>query len=114
MVDVEEAADADPVQSVVLFDDDLASSTPEERPGSGRRGDRAEILECACRGIEDLYVTGVGRGSVRYSYEHRLPREITGQFVDTPRGRVKLFAWRDPQNPYRDDGRVTITITVSP
>jgi hypothetical protein len=48
-------------------------------------------------------VTGVGRGSVRYSYERRLTREITGQFLDTPRGRVKLFAWRDPQNPYPPD-----------
>jgi hypothetical protein len=48
-------------------------------------------------------VTGLGRGSVRYSYEHRLTREITGQFLDTPRGHVKLFAWGDPQNPYPPD-----------
>ena len=48
-------------------------------------------------------VTGLGRGSVRYSYEHRLTREITGQFLDTPRGHVKLFAWSDPQNPYPPD-----------
>jgi hypothetical protein len=48
-------------------------------------------------------VTGIGRHAVRYSYEHRLTPEITGQFVATPRGTVKLFSWRDPQDRYPRD-----------
>ena len=41
---------------------------------------------------------GVGGSTVRYSYEPRLTREVTGQFVSTKRGPVKLFAWSDPQS----------------
>jgi hypothetical protein len=37
-------------------------------------------------------LAGVG-GTVRYSYEPRLTREVTGQFVSTAGGPVKLFAW---------------------
>ena len=48
-------------------------------------------------------VAGIGQGSVRYSYQPRLTREITGQFLATPRGVVKLFAWRDPQSAYPSD-----------
>jgi hypothetical protein len=48
-------------------------------------------------------VAGIGEGSVRYSYQPRLTREITGQFLSTPRGVVKLFAWRDPQGSYPSD-----------
>jgi hypothetical protein len=48
-------------------------------------------------------VAGLGQKSVRYSYETRLTREITGQFLATPRGTVKLFAWRDPQTRYPVD-----------
>jgi hypothetical protein len=48
-------------------------------------------------------VAGIGSGSVRYSYQPRLTREITGQFLRTPDGVVKLFAWRDPQSPYPPD-----------
>ncbi len=48
-------------------------------------------------------VTGIARSSVRYSYEPRASREVTGQFLVTPRGTVKLFAWQDPQSPYPRD-----------
>jgi hypothetical protein len=48
-------------------------------------------------------VAGIGEGSVRYSYQPRLTREITGQFLSTPSGIVKLFAWRDPQSAYPSD-----------
>jgi hypothetical protein len=48
-------------------------------------------------------VTGLGSHSPRYAYAGRLTREITGQFLRTPRGTVKLFAWRDPQTPYPPD-----------
>lgn len=48
-------------------------------------------------------VAGIGGSSVRYSLEPRLPREVTGQFLRTPRGPVKLFAWSDPQGTYPHD-----------
>ena len=48
-------------------------------------------------------VTGLGSHSPRYAYAGHLTREITGQFLQHPRGTVKLFAWRDPQSPYPPD-----------
>jgi hypothetical protein len=48
-------------------------------------------------------VAGVGGSSVRYSVEPRLTPELTGQFLQTPRGPVKLFAWSDPQGTYPHD-----------
>ncbi len=48
-------------------------------------------------------VTGIGAGSVRYAYQTGFTQEVTGQFLSTPRGTVKLFAWRDPQDPYPPD-----------
>jgi hypothetical protein len=48
-------------------------------------------------------VAGVGGSSVRYSYEPRLTREVTGQFVTTRHGPVKLFAWSDPQASFPRD-----------
>src|SRR5213076_2540351 len=47
-------------------------------------------------------VAGVGGSSVRYSYQ-RFTKEITGQFLETPRGHVALFAWSDPQQSYPHD-----------
>jgi hypothetical protein len=47
-------------------------------------------------------VAGVGGGSVRYSYQ-RFTKEITGQFLETPRGHIALFAWSDPQQSYPGD-----------
>ena len=48
-------------------------------------------------------VAGVGGSTVRYSYEPRLTREVTGQFVSTKRGPVKLFTWSDPQISFPAD-----------
>jgi len=48
-------------------------------------------------------VAGLGTGGVRYSYEPRLTREVTGPFLVAQRGPVKLFAWRDPQDAYPAD-----------
>jgi hypothetical protein len=48
-------------------------------------------------------LAGVGGSTVRYSYEPRLTREVTGQFVATKRGPVKLFAWQEPQAPFPHD-----------
>jgi hypothetical protein len=48
-------------------------------------------------------VTGLGSHGVKYSYQTRLTREITGQFMRTPRGIVKLYAWRDPQAAHPAD-----------
>jgi hypothetical protein len=48
-------------------------------------------------------VAGIGASSVRYSYQPRFTREITGQFLQTRRGPVKLFAWSDPQGTYPHD-----------
>ncbi len=48
-------------------------------------------------------VAGVGSSTVRYSYQPRLTREITGQFLRTHRGTIKLFSWDGPQDPYPPD-----------
>lgn len=48
-------------------------------------------------------VAGVGGSTVHYAYQSRFTREVTGQFVNTPRGTVKLFAWRDPQEEFPAD-----------
>jgi hypothetical protein len=48
-------------------------------------------------------VAGVGSSSVRYSYQTRLTPEVTGSFLGTPRGPIKLFAWSDPQDRYPGD-----------
>jgi hypothetical protein len=48
-------------------------------------------------------VAGLGGGGVRYTLQPRLTEEITGQFLVTGRGPVKLFAWRDPQSAYPGD-----------
>jgi hypothetical protein len=58
-------------------------------------------------------VTGLGSHSPRYTYAGHLTREITGQFLRTPGGTVKMFAWRDPQNPYPPDALRVHTRDVS-
>ena len=40
------------------------------------------------------------RGRSATPTQTRLTPEITGEFLSTPHGRVKLFSWQDPQNPY--------------
>jgi Cytochrome C and Quinol oxidase polypeptide I len=48
-------------------------------------------------------LAGIGSSSVRYTYQPRLTAEVTGQFLSTPGGLVKLFSWGDPQSPYPAD-----------
>jgi hypothetical protein len=48
-------------------------------------------------------VAGIGTSSVRYAYQPRFTRDVTGQFLRTPRGPVKLFSWSDPQASYPAD-----------
>ena len=48
-------------------------------------------------------VAGIGSSAVRYSYEPRFTRDVTGQFLVTGRGPVKLFSWGDPQTSYPSD-----------
>jgi hypothetical protein len=48
-------------------------------------------------------VAGIGGSSVRYAYQTGFTREVTGQFVGTPSGTIKLFAWRDPQETFPAD-----------
>ena len=48
-------------------------------------------------------VAGIGSGGVRYSYQPRLTRAVTGQFLVTHGGPVKLFSWPDPQDRYPRD-----------
>jgi cbb3-type cytochrome oxidase subunit 1 len=48
-------------------------------------------------------VAGIGGSSVRYAYQTGFTREVTGPFVVTPSGTIKLFAWRDPQERFPTD-----------
>src|SRR6266540_5182642 len=48
-------------------------------------------------------MSGIGTKALRYSYANGFTKEITGQFLRTPHGNVKLFDWRDPQSPYPAD-----------
>jgi cbb3-type cytochrome oxidase subunit 1 len=48
-------------------------------------------------------VGGMGTAGPRYAYETRFTREVTGQFLTTPGGQVRLYGWRDPQSPYPAD-----------
>jgi len=48
-------------------------------------------------------VAGVGGNTIRYAYQTRVTPDVVGQFLKTPQGTIKLFAWRDPQSPYPAD-----------
>ncbi|MDX6466003.1 MAG: hypothetical protein QOI27_1043 [Gaiellaceae bacterium] len=48
-------------------------------------------------------VAGIGDRGVRYTLQPKLTPDITGQFLVTPRGPVKLFSWQDPQSTYPTD-----------
>src|SRR5206468_10956509 len=55
-------------------------------------------------------VAGIGGSSVRYAYQSGFTREVTGQFLTTPHGTIKLFAWSDPQETFPADAlRLTAT-----
>jgi cbb3-type cytochrome oxidase subunit 1 len=48
-------------------------------------------------------ISGIGIKTLRYSYETRFTKEITGPFLSTPRGKIRLLTWRDPQSPFPSD-----------
>lgn len=48
-------------------------------------------------------VAGIGGSTVRYAYQSGFTQEVTGQFIATPRGTIKLFAWQDPQQSFPAD-----------
>ena len=86
----------------------------EGRPPRGRKrwaGGYRTRVKVALGGIALLLiaipfvpaVAGVGGSTVRYSYEPRLTREVTGQFVRLGGGPVKLFSWSDPQPSFPRD-----------
>ncbi len=85
--------------------------TPPPKPRRRRRGSYRTKVSVAVGGMLLLLVTlpfvpavaGVGSSAVRYSYQPRLTRETTGQFLRTPKGTIKLFSWSDPQDPYPGD-----------
>jgi hypothetical protein len=83
---------------------------PPRRRHRGRRSYRARVT--AAGGAVGLVllslpfipaVAGVGSSSVRYSYQGNLTPEVTGQFLATAKGTVKLFSWNGPQQPYPAD-----------
>jgi hypothetical protein len=48
-------------------------------------------------------VTGLASSSLHYTYQTGFTPDVTGQFVATPRGTVKLYAWGDPQESFPAD-----------
>jgi hypothetical protein len=86
----------------------------EGRPPRGRKrwaGGYRTRVKVALGGIGLLLiaipfvpaVAGVGGSTVRYSYEPRLTKDVTGQFVRMSGGPVKLFSWSDPQSSFPSD-----------
>jgi hypothetical protein len=84
--------------------------TPPRRLRRGRRSYRTRVaVSIGAIGLLLVSlpfvpaVAGIGGSSVRYAYQSGFTREVTGQFVATPRGTIKLFAWRDPQETFPAD-----------
>jgi hypothetical protein len=79
----------------------LAGRPPGTRPRRGYRTRISVAVGAIALVLVSLpfvpAVAGVGGSSIHYAYQPALTREVTGQFVGTRRGPVKLFAWRDPQ-----------------
>jgi hypothetical protein len=86
----------------------------EGRPPRGRKrwaGGYRTRVKVALGGIGLLLiaipfvpaVAGVGGSTVRYSYEPRLTKDVTGQFIRMSGGPVKLFSWSDPQPTFPAD-----------
>jgi hypothetical protein len=76
------------------------------RPGSYRTRVSVAIGTIALLLVALPFVpalAGLGSSSVRYTYQPKLTAEVTGQFLSTPGGLVKLFSWGDPQSPYPAD-----------
>jgi hypothetical protein len=85
----------------------------EGRPPRGRRrgGGHRTRISVALGAIALVLVSlpflpalaGIGTGSTRYAYQTGFTSEVTGQFLRTGEGTVKLFSWRDPQEPFPPD-----------
>jgi hypothetical protein len=81
------------------------------RTGRRRRGDHRARISVALGAIALVLVclpflpalTGIGTNSMRYAYQTGFTPEVTGQYLRTEQGTVKLFSWRDPQDPYPAD-----------
>jgi hypothetical protein len=76
------------------------------RPGSYRTRVSVAIGAIALVLVSLPFVpalAGIGSSSVRYTYQPRLTPEVTGQFMSTPGGLIKLFSWGDPQSRYPAD-----------
>ena len=61
-------------------------------------GTMALVFSSSCPSC--LRSPGWGRARFVTPTRPRLTSEVTGQFLSTPGGLVKLFSWSDPQNPY--------------
>jgi cytochrome c oxidase cbb3-type subunit 1 len=48
-------------------------------------------------------VTEIGTARLHYAYQTGFTEDVTGQFLATRGGPVKLFAWRDPQEAFPSD-----------
>ena len=88
----------------------LAGPPPPGPPRRGRNGYRTRV-SVALGAIAVVLVslpflpavTEIGGSKLQYAYQTGFTNEITGQFLATPRGAVKLFAWRDPQETFPTD-----------
>jgi cytochrome c oxidase cbb3-type subunit 1 len=83
---------------------------PPPAPSSGRNGYRTRVS--VALGVIAVVlvslpflpaVTEIGGGKLQYAYQTGFTPEVTGQFLATPGGAVKLFAWRDPQESFPAD-----------
>ena len=87
---------------------------PPPGPPHGRNGYRTRVSVALGSIVVVLVslpflpaVTEIGSGRLQYAYQTGFTREVAGQFLATPRGAIKLFAWRDPQESFpRDSLRV--------
>jgi hypothetical protein len=85
----------------------LLGTPPRRRSGNGYRTRVSVAIGAIALLLVSLpfvpAVAGVGGSKIKYSYQTRFTPEVAGQFLATRRGPVKLFTWRDPQNPYPVD-----------
>ena len=70
-------------------------------PASGSQSGLSRWCSSRCRSSPRSLASARARCAT--AYEPRLTREVTGQFLQTSRGPVKLFAWGDPQGAYPHD-----------
>jgi hypothetical protein len=85
----------------------LAGPPPRRRRRSGQRTRISVALGAIAVVLVSLpflpAVTGLAGSSLHYTYQTGFTKNVTGQFLATPRGTVKLYAWRDPQAAFPAD-----------